>query len=25
MGQEDSYRQGWDDFYFKPMTKYFAK
>jgi len=24
-GQEDSYRQGWEDFYFKPMKKYFAK
>jgi len=22
-GQVDSYRQGWDDFYFKPMKKFF--
>jgi activator of HSP90 ATPase len=21
---QDSYKQGWDDFYFKPMTEYFA-
>ena len=24
-GQEDSYRQGWEDFYFKPMKEYFGK
>ena len=24
-GQEDSYRQGWEDFYFKPMQAYFGK
>jgi len=24
-GQADSYRQGWEDFYFKPMLAYFAK
>ncbi|MEP7137911.1 MAG: SRPBCC family protein [Chloroflexota bacterium] len=24
-GQEDSYRQGWEDFYFKPMKAYFEK
>jgi len=24
-GQEESYRQGWDDFYFKPMQAYFGK
>lgn len=24
-GQADSYRQGWEDFYFKPMKEYFAK
>ncbi len=24
-GQEDSYRQGWEDFYFKPMLAYFTK
>ena len=24
-GQEDSYRQGWEDFYFKPMKTYFGK
>jgi activator of HSP90 ATPase len=24
-GQEDSYRQGWEDFYFKPMNAYFGK
>ena len=24
-GQEDSYRQGWEDFYFKPMKEYFRK
>lgn len=23
--QVDSYRQGWEDFYFKPMRKYFGK
>lgn len=23
-GQADSYRQGWDDFYFKPMREYFG-
>jgi activator of HSP90 ATPase len=23
--QVDSYRQGWDDFYFKPMKSYFRK
>jgi activator of HSP90 ATPase len=23
--QVDSYRQGWEDFYFKPMKKYFQK
>ena len=23
--QVDSYRQGWDDFYFKPMKEYFGK
>ena len=24
-GQADSYRQGWKDFYFKPMKEYFKK
>ncbi len=24
-GQEDSYRQGWEDFYFKPMQEYFGR
>ena len=24
-GQEDSYRQGWEDFYFKPMKEYYGK
>ena len=24
-GQADSYRQGWEDFYFKPMKAYFGK
>jgi activator of HSP90 ATPase len=24
-GQADSYKQGWDDFYFKPMKDYFKK
>lgn len=24
-GQEESYKQGWDDFYFKPMKEYFTK
>ena len=24
-GQADSYRLGWEDFYFKPMKEYFAK
>ena len=24
-GQEDSYRQGWEDFYFKPMKEHFGK
>lgn len=24
-GQADSYRQGWDDFYFKPMKTYFGE
>jgi activator of HSP90 ATPase len=24
-GQADSYRQGWEDFYFRPMQSYFAK
>ena len=24
-GQEDSYRQGWEDCYFKPMKTYFGK
>jgi len=24
-GQADSYKQGWKDFYFKPMKKYFGK
>jgi activator of HSP90 ATPase len=24
-GQVDSYRQGWEDFYFKPMREYFGK
>ena len=24
-GQADSYRQGWEDFYFKPMQAYFTK
>jgi len=24
-GQEDSYRQGWEDFYFTPMKAYFGK
>ncbi|HLE92775.1 MAG TPA: SRPBCC family protein [Anaerolineales bacterium] len=24
-GQVDSYRQGWEDFYFKPMKEYFSK
>jgi activator of HSP90 ATPase len=23
--QADSYRQGWDDFYFKPMKEYFSE
>ena len=23
--QVDSYRQGWDDYYFKPMKSYFAR
>ena len=23
--QVDSYRQGWEDFYFKPMKEYFSK
>ena len=23
-GQADSYRQGWEDFYFKPMKEYFG-
>jgi activator of HSP90 ATPase len=23
--QADDYRQGWEDFYFKPMKEYFAK
>ena len=23
--QIDSYRQGWEDFYFKPMKEYFSK
>src|SRR5262245_11119613 len=23
--QVESYKQGWDDFYFKPMTEYFEK
>jgi activator of HSP90 ATPase len=23
--QADSYKQGWDDFYFKPMKEYFGK
>lgn len=23
--QTDSYRQGWEDFYFKPMREYFSK
>jgi activator of HSP90 ATPase len=23
-GQADSYRQGWEDFYFKPMMEYFS-
>ena len=23
--QVDSYRQGWEDFYFKPMEEYFSK
>ena len=25
MDQVDSYRQGWEDFYFKPMREYFGK
>jgi activator of HSP90 ATPase len=24
-GQEDSYKLGWEDFYFKPMKEYFSK
>lgn len=24
-GQEEGYRVGWEDYYFKPMKKYFAK
>ena len=24
-GQVDSYKQGWEDFYFKPMKEYFGK
>lgn len=24
-GQSDSYKQGWEDFYFKPMKEYFKK
>jgi len=24
-GQADEYRQGWDDFYFKPMKEYFSE
>lgn len=24
-GQAESYRQGWEDFYFKPMKEYFSK
>jgi len=24
-GQKDSYRQGWEDFYFKPMKEHFGK
>ena len=24
-GQEESYKQGWEDFYFKPMQEYFAE
>jgi activator of HSP90 ATPase len=24
-GQADSYRHGWDDFYFKPMKEYFGE
>ncbi len=24
-GQAESYRQGWDDFYYKPMKEYFGK
>ncbi len=24
-GQEESYKQGWEDFYFKPMREYFKK
>ncbi len=24
-GQADSYKQGWEDFYFKPMREYFSK
>lgn len=24
-GQGDNYKQGWDDFYFTPMRKYFSK
>ncbi len=24
-GQAESYRQGWDDFYFKPMKEYFGE
>jgi len=24
-GQADSYQQGWDDFYFKPMKQHFGK
>ena len=24
-GQADDYKQGWQDFYFKPMKDYFSK
>jgi activator of HSP90 ATPase len=24
-GQEDEYKQGWEDYYFKPMLEYFEK
>jgi activator of HSP90 ATPase len=24
-GQEDSYKKGWEDFYFKPMREFFGE